>query len=102
MGSDTPRRQTLRQSVADAVGDDHVVAICHRELLGTLADPTFVWNEYTSLSALPERPLDGWEELLVFTDTDVYHWVETGYANGPTVLPRGPASVSPHPSFAVE
>lgn len=58
-----------------------------------------VWREYTSVDDLPQKPLDGWEELFVFTDTHVYRWVKTGVSHGPTVIPRDPESVVPTPSF---
>lgn len=42
------------------------------------------------MTALPDGPLDGWEELLVFTDSHVYRWLEMGFNSGPTVVPRSP------------
>ena len=93
---------TIQQSVTTSIGTERVEKVFYREQCGSLNDPAMVWREYTSIDALPQKPLDGWEELLVFTDTRVYRWVETGVTHGPTVLPRDPEAVVPTPSFLTE
>jgi hypothetical protein len=97
--SNTP---TIRQSVTTSVGNEQVETVFYHEQRGSLNDPAMVWREYTSLDELPQKPLDGWEELLVFTNTRVYRWIETGITHGPTVLPRDPESVVPTPSFLTD
>lgn len=59
--------------------------------------PEYIWREYSSVTNPPHQQLDGWEELLVFTDTYVYHWVETGFDGHPILLPRNPDTIISKP-----
>lgn len=88
--------------VERAVGDERIEAVLHREQLGDLQDSRTEWVEYETLAGLPVRPLDGWEELVVFTTEHVYRWVETGFGRGPTVVPRDPETVTHTPSFLAD
>lgn len=102
MKTETSNITTIQQSVTTSVGDERIETIFHHEQCGSLNDPAMVWREYPSVDDLPQTPLDGWEELLVFTDTHIYRWVETGVTHGPTILPRDPDSVVPEPSFLTD
>jgi hypothetical protein len=102
MESGSTNTTTMQQSVTTSVGNERVEAVFYHEQQGSLDDSALVWREYTSMDELPQKPLDGWEELLVFTDTHVYRWIETGFTHGPTVLPRAPKSVIPEPSFVAD
>lgn len=83
---------TVAQLVEETVEPtERLETVLHRECRGPLGDHTEEWHEYTTAAALPDRALDGWEELLVFTDRHVYRWVEGGYDSGPTRVPRDPA-----------
>jgi hypothetical protein len=85
---------TMAATMADAVTEEEVVeAVCHCERTGPLATGGEEWHRPDSLAALPERPLDGWEELVVFTDEHVYRQVGVGYDGGVSVTPRTPAAV---------
>lgn len=83
----------LRERIEREIGDETVDAILYQENDGTLADRDERWREFGSVAALPDRHLDGWEELVVYTSRHVYRWVATGYANGPTTVPRHPEAV---------
>jgi hypothetical protein len=102
MGSKRATPSTIRQSVVEAVGDDRIEQVLYREQRNTLSDPEYVWREYESVADLPQLPLDGWEELVVFTDARVYRWVQTGFESGPTVVPRNPNAILPEPSFLAD
>lgn len=41
---------------------------------GTLSDREEQWHQYESIESLPETPLDGWEELVVYTDEQCFGW----------------------------
>lgn len=101
MGSKATQ-STIRQSVVRAVGDERIDQVLHRHQRNTLNDPEYVWRTYDSVADLPQLPLDGWEELVVFTDDRVYRWVETGFDCGPTVVPRNPKTVVPESLFRSE
>lgn len=86
------------ESMANRIRDvmeerETVESVCHLERTGTLESGAESWQEYDSLSALPDRPLAGWEELVVFTDQRVYRQVGVAYAGGVEVTPRTPAAV---------
>lgn len=84
----------MAETMTDAVADEEVVeAVCHCERPGPLATGSEEWRRYDSLAALPERPLDGWEELVVFTAERVYRQVGVGYDGGVTETPRTPAAI---------
>jgi hypothetical protein len=83
----------LRARIERAIGDETVDVILYHENDGTLTDRDEHWREFGSLADLPDQPLDGWEELLVYTSRHVYRWVLTGYANGPTTVPRHPEAI---------
>lgn len=87
--------ETIRQAVELNVGDEQIARVFHREVRGTLSDSTTKWCEYVCVGDLPDRPLLGWEELVVFTPDHVYRWVQTGYGSNPTVVPRNPDQVVP-------
>lgn len=93
---------TIGQRVERAVDDERIETILHREQQGSLDAPRSGWTEYGTVGALPARPLDGWEELVVFTTDHVYRWVETGFGRGPTVVPRSPETVMRTPSFPAD
>ncbi|WP_336000441.1 hypothetical protein [Halorientalis halophila] len=84
----------LRDKIEREIGDETVDVILYRENGGTLSDPDERWREFSSLAAVPERALDGWEELIVYTSQHIYQWVPTGYDNGPTSVPRYPETAS--------
>lgn len=102
MKSGSSTATTIQQAVNTNVGNERVERVFYHEQRGSLNDPAMVWQEYTSMDELPQTPLDGWEELLVFTDTHVYRLVERGGTPRPTVLPRDPESVVPTPSFLAD
>ncbi|WP_255197538.1 hypothetical protein [Halorarius litoreus] len=82
----------LREQIAREIGDESVETILYRENSGTLVDPDERWREFTSLAEVPDQPLGGWEELIVYTSKHVHRWVPTGYGNGATTVPRHPAA----------
>jgi len=85
---------TMAEAMTDAVGDGEVVeAVCYCERTGPLATGSDQWRRYESLAALPERALDGWEELVVFTDEHVYRQLGVGYDGGVASIPRTPAAL---------
>lgn len=94
--------ETIEQIVAAIAGDERLAKIFYREERGTLADSSTVWQEYTSVDELPEKPLVAWEELVVFTDEYVHRWVETGYGGQSTTLPRNPDLVVPEPDLGLD
>lgn len=71
-----------------------VEAVCHRERTGPLGEGTGTWQCHDALATLPERPLEGWEELVVFTANHVYRQVGVGYGGGVTVSPRTPEALA--------
>lgn len=83
-----------RTIAADLREDDVVEAVCHCERIGPLAGGTDRWHRYDSLAALPDRPLGGWEELVVFTADRVYRRVGVGYGGGRSITPRTPEAVA--------
>lgn len=95
MSIGTPSPQTIRQQVEAAIGDEAFNAALYAEEQNTLADSEVQWREFDAVHTLPDHPIDGWEELLVYTDEAVYRWVETGFNSGPDRLPRDPNTVSP-------
>jgi len=72
---------------------DDPEVVYHRECQGTLSDLEEQWHRYESVEILPEKPLDAWEELIVYTDKYVFRWVETGHQSGPTRTPRSPRAL---------
>lgn len=70
--------------------EDEIDVICHKTMLKSGGDGTEVWHKYQSLSEVPNVQLDGWEELVVFTDQHIYRWVQVGYNSGPAKVPRSP------------
>lgn len=84
--------RTVRDVVATAV-DATPTAIAYRENVGTLDAPESRWHRYDTVAELPDRPFDGWDELFVYTETHVYHWVASGFAQGPEKLPRNPETL---------
>lgn len=90
-GTDEVRPEpTIGQRVLGAIGDERFETAVHRTNDGTLDDFRERTRRYESAAELPEEPLDGWAELVVYTETHVYRWVGVGYADGPTRLPREP------------
>ncbi|WP_335999138.1 hypothetical protein [Halorientalis halophila] len=83
---------TVRDVVAGAV-DTAPESIAYRENVGTLDAPEERWHRFETVAELPDRTFDGWDELFVYTETHVYHWVAGGFAQGPDRLPRDPASL---------
>lgn len=79
---------------ADLCEEDVVEEVCHCERIGPLAGGSDQWHCYESLAALPDRPLGGWEELVVFTPDRVYRRVGVGFGGGCSVTPRTPAAVA--------
>lgn len=93
------RQKTVSQTgvcsrVTNAIGEEPFEGAYYRKNDGTLSQSDETWAEFDRLSDLPSTDLDGWEELFVYTDQNVYHWVEAGYDAGPTVLPRDPQSLA--------
>jgi hypothetical protein len=86
--------RTIRHLVESHVTAlDDIEDIYHRECRGTLSELEEQWHRYESVEELPELPLDGWEELVVYTDDQVLRWVETGFQSGPTRTPRSPRAL---------
>jgi hypothetical protein len=83
---------TVRDVVGDAV-DTAPEQIAYRENVGTLDAPEEQWHRYETVAELPDRAFDGWDELYVYTETHVYHWVAGGFAQGPERVPRDPESL---------
>lgn len=81
---------TVAERVRGAIGDEPLEVAVHRANDGSLASPRERTERYASLADLPDEPLGGWEELLVYTETHVYRWIAGGYDVGPTRLPRDP------------
>lgn len=79
---------------ADLFEDEVVEAICHCERVGPLATGEAQWHRYETLAALPDRPLDGWEEVVVFTADRIYRRVGVGYGGGTSITPRTPEAVA--------
>lgn len=80
----------IRDAMAEA---ESVEAVCHCERTGTLESGRETWHRYDGLSDLPDRRLEGWEELVVFTDERVYRQVGVAYGGGVDVTPRTPAAI---------
>ncbi|MFD1587537.1 hypothetical protein ACFR9U_11120 [Halorientalis brevis] len=81
---------TLAALVDDALRGAVPEAIVYRENDGTLEQPRDEWQRFSSVAELPEQPLDGWDELYVYTESFVYRWVGVGFNAGPERLPRSP------------
>jgi len=86
---------TLRAAVEDALGGAVPEAIVYRANEGSLDDPAEEWSRYDSVADLPERPVSGWDELYVYTETHVYRWLGVGFNAGPDRLPRSPDELPP-------
>jgi len=85
----------MAATMTDVVAESEVVeAVCHCERTGPLGTGGEEYHRYDSLAALPERPLDGWEELVVFTGEHVYRQVGVGYDGGVSATPRSPAALA--------
>lgn len=94
MNSQQEGGRTIRNLVeAHVTATDDLIEVRYRECRGTLSEREEQWHRYESIESLPETPLDGWEELVVYTDEHVFRWVETGYQSGPTRLPRSPRAL---------
>lgn len=102
MASAASGGEPIRQVVAATVSDERVQTVLYREERGTLDDSSTVWRKYRSIDELPEKPLVGWEELIVFTEKHVHRWIETGYGGNPTTLPRNPDLIVPEPDFRLD
>lgn len=87
----------LRERIERTIDDETAETILYRENRGTLTEPDERWQEYASLAELPDRALDGWEELIVYTPRHVHRWVRTGYGDGATSVPRTPEAAREAP-----
>lgn len=83
----------MAETMSETVAEEVVEAVCHCERTGPLETGREEWVRYDSLAALPDRPLGGWEELVVFTDEYVYRQAGVGYDGGVTVTPRTPSAI---------
>ncbi|MFB6082771.1 MAG: hypothetical protein ABEJ94_00830 [Halorientalis sp.] len=90
--TETEGERTVREVVGDAV-NTVPESIAYRENVGTLDAPEERWHRYETVAELPDRAFDGWDELYVYTETHVYHWVAGGFAQGPDRMPRDPGSL---------
>ncbi|MFB6179721.1 MAG: hypothetical protein ABEI77_08365 [Halorientalis sp.] len=90
VGRDTTAEPTLAELVEDELDGAVPETIVYRENSGTLAEPADEWHRVSATTDLPEKPLDGWDELYVYTDAFVYRWVGVGFGAGPDKLPRSP------------
>lgn len=88
---------TIGERVLGAIGAERLEVALHLVNEGSLDDPRERTRRYESVADLPDDPLGGWEELVVYTETHVYRWVGVGYDVGPTRLPRDPEHVSRDP-----
>lgn len=70
--------------------EEKLDVICHKTVSNVGDERTEEWNRYESLAELPNVKLDGWEELIVFTNQNIYRWVQVGFNSGPTRVPRSP------------
>jgi len=89
---DSDGEPTVREVVEAAV-DTVPESIAYRENVGTLDAPEERWHRYETVAELPDHAFDGWDELYVYTETHVYHWVAGGFAQGPDRMPRDPESL---------
>lgn len=85
----------IARLVESTVGDERFEKALYRRNSGTLSEREEEWERFHRIANLPITDLEGWEELLVYTDQSVYRWVETGFGSNPTRLPR-------HPDSAIE
>jgi hypothetical protein len=93
LGHDEADAQGIAALVSEALDGETPEAIVYRENTGTLDDPVEEWHRYEDADDLPDRTVDGWDELYVYTETHVYRWVGVGFGGGPEKVPRGPASL---------
>lgn len=82
-----PALQELVDETLEGVVPETIV---YRENSGSLDQLTDDWHRFSSVEDLPERPLEGWDELYVYTESFVYRWVAVGFNAGPERLPRTP------------
>lgn len=85
---------TIRQRVETAIGDETFETALYGAEQKSLSDSQIRSQQIDAVANLPDHPLGGWEELVVFTEKYVYQWVKTGYSSGPQRLPRHPDSIS--------
>lgn len=93
LGRDETDAQGIAPLVSRTLDGQEPEAIVYRENTGTLDDPVDEWHRYEDVGDLPDRTVDGWDELYVYTETDVYRWVGVGFGGGPEKVPRNPASL---------
>lgn len=84
---------TIRQRVEAAIDDERFETALYAEELNSLTNSHLRWRAVDTVQELPDRPLGGWEELVVFTETHVYRWIEMGFNGGPERTPRDPESM---------
>lgn len=84
---------TIQQRVEAAISDEPFEMALYDEESNSLAHSQRCWRAFDTVHELPDRPLGGWEELVVFTEAYVYRWVETGYSTGPERTPRNPETM---------
>lgn len=93
LGHDEADSQGIATLITGTLDGQEPTAIVYRENTGTLDDPVEEWHRYEDVDSLPDRVVDGWDELYVYTETHVYRWVGVGFGGGPETVPRDPSSL---------
>jgi hypothetical protein len=90
---DVDDERGIASMVENALDGVEPEAIVYRANTGTLDDPADEWERYDAVADLPDRGIDGWDELYVYTETHVYRWLGVGFDAGPETIPRDPGTL---------